>query len=727
MKNILDVIPKGLAGKLVRFVVIFVFIMGLIFFLMSRIQVGQLKKAVRTEGEKNADLIEGEYSQSMDTITKESLLQLSVWAADKTDDEFWIIDHDMRALGLQVADVYKHPERYNRIPVYGPKKENAGKFVLQALYPGDPADTSPETTAMVERLANLAPMMEEMVRGNEGYTLDMYIATLDDITLAMDDLSDGKYDENGNLKEYIPSSRPWFQGAVALGDMYVSSAVHSFFYNLNEVVYGYPVYVDGELVAVLEASTALGVIETNMAQRNVGQDGFSVLISSGGQLVCTQRIEGELMMRPDMSEDIRGSVNPGLATMIDHALQGEEDVDLVTVDGKKYYAAHAPLNTIGWTQITFASVDELTEPTNQLLKKMENSSDSMLKTLSKDFRFHSILLIIGLLAFMQTAIIAVSLLAQKGVRPIQKMTEAVTKFVDEDMAFEMKDVYNTGDEIEELAKSFDVMSRKMKEYVKEIVDNTAEKERAKAEMEAASQIQFKMLPSIKPDFYEKPGFELYAQMKPAREVGGDLYDFYYVDDDHLVITIGDVSGKGITAALFMALSKQKLKAEMILYNGDVVEAMNAANKRLCEESADAMFVTVWQGVLTLSTGVLEFVNAGHMYAAVKRDGGNFEIEHDQHCMLMGGLEFVKYKLNTTTLKKGDIFYLYTDGVTEAHNEAEELFGDERFLAALNENSDATLEELDNTVRKRVLEFADGAEQYDDITTICFRYTGLSAE
>ena len=724
MKKLKDIMPKGLAGKLVRFVVIFVFLMGLAFFIMSRIQVRQLKKAVRQEGEKSSDLIEGEYSQSMDVINKESLLQLSIWAADKTDDEFWIIDHDMRSLGNQVADIYKHPENYNKIPVHGPKKENAGKFVLQALYPGDPADTAPETVDMLQRLANLEPMMAEMVEGNEGYTLDLYIATLDDVTLAMDMLSDGKYDENGNLKEYIPSSRPWFQGAIATGDMYVSSAVHSFFYNMNEVVYGYPVYVDGELVAVLEASTALGVIEQKMSERNIGSEGFSILVSKGGQLVCTQRTDGELVMREDMAEDIRGSVNPGLTEMINTALTGESGVDLVTVDGKEYYAAFAPLNTIGWTQITFASVEELTEPTNKLLKTMEDSNDDMLRTLSNDFRLHSILLIIGLLAFMQAAIIIVSLLAQKRVRPIQKMTDAVIEFVGQDMAFEMRDVYRTGDEIEELAESFDVMSHKMKEYVAEIVENAAEKERAKAEMEAASQIQFKMLPSIEPDFYGKPGYELYAAMETAKEVGGDLYDFYYLDDDHLVITIGDVSGKGITAALFMALSKQKLKGEMILHNGNVVEAMNAANKRLCEESADAMFVTVWQGVLTLSTGELQFVNAGHMYAAVKRDGGEFKIERDDHCMLMGGLDFVKYKVNTTTLKKGDVFYLYTDGVTEAHNEKEELFGDDRFLAALNEDSNATLEELDKTVRKKVVEFADGAEQFDDITTICFRYTGL---
>ena len=261
-------------------------------------------------------------------------------------------------------------------------------------------------------------------------------------------------------------------------------------------------------------------------------------------------------------------------------------------------------------------------------------------------------------------------------------------------------------------------------YVAEIVANTAEKERTQAEMEAASQIQIKMLPLIEPDFSGRKGYELYADMKTAIQVGGDLYDFYYLDDDHLVITIGDVSGKGITAALFMALSKQMLKSQMILHGGNIREAMNAANKRLCEESADAMFVTVWLGVLTISTGVLEFVDAGHLYAAVKSEDSDFEIRRDIHCALMGGLKFIDYKVNTVTLNKGDVVYLYTDGVTEAHNDKDELFGDKRFLNALNENKDAKLEEIDKTLRKRIEEFANGVEQYDDITTIAFRYTGI---
>ena len=723
MKRISEIIPKGLAGKLIRFVVIFVLCLGIVFIAMSRIQVKQLKLAVKNEEEKQTEHIKGEYTQSMEEINEDSLLQMGIWAADKIDDEFWAIDHDIRVLGTQVEDVFRHPDNYKRIPVYAPREANTGTYSLQLLYSGDYDKIAPETMEMIEKLANLGPMMEEVVRGNAEYTLDCYISTPDDVTLAMDTLAGDKFDENGDLIDYVPTSRPWYQGAVSLGDTYISSAVHSYFYNINEVVFGYPVYVDDKLVAVLEMSTSLSVIEQKLAERNIGEHGFTVLISSGGQLVCSNRKFGELMMRDDLSEDIRGTVNPGLQEMIDHALTGASDVDIVEVDGMEYYAAHAPLETIGWTQLTFASVQELTAPANKLLATMEKSTQSMYGNISKGFRKHSILLIIGLLVLMQLAIISASILANKRVKPITKMTEAVQGFVSDQMAFDMKDIYRTGDEIEDLAVSFKTMSVKMKQYVNEIVSNTAEKEKMKAEFEAASQIQFKMLPAIEPDFAGKEEYELYADMSTAKEVGGDLYDFYYLDDDHLVLMIGDVSGKGITAALFMALSKQMIKSQVLLHGGDLVEAINEANKRLCEESVDAMFVTVWIGILTLSTGVLESVNAGHMYTAVKKGSGKFALEPDEHGLLMGALDFATYALNTTTLQKGDVLYLYTDGVTEAHNSADELFGEERMLAALNRNTDLSPEELDKAVRAEIAKFAEGVEQYDDITTLCISFFG----
>ena len=174
----------------------------------------------------------------------------------------------------------------------------------------------------------------------------------------------------------------------------------------------------------------------------------------------------------------------------------------------------------------------------------------------------------------------------------------------------------------------------------------------------------------------------------------------------------------------MVLCKQMIKSQMLLQGGDVVAAITESNLRLIEEATEGMFVTVWLGVVTLSTGVLEFVNAGHNYAAIRHGDGDFVIETDEHSPLVGALSFVKFNRNVMKLDVGDTLYIYTDGVTEAHNENEEMFGQKRMLEALNEGWFLSVGEIDSLVRNRVNDFCGDAEQYDDITTLVFKYTGI---
>jgi len=724
MKKLRELLPGGLEWKLIRSAVIFVVILGIVFLAMSRIQNVQLSNEVKIHEGERSEFIKGEYTQSMNNVTSDSLLQLSIWAADKTDDEFWIIDHDLRVLARQVEEIYRHPENYERLPVRKPEKKNDGDFVLQLLCSGNYEDIDPHTLEMMEKLANLGPMMKEIVKGNEGYTLECFITTPDDVTLAMDDLSAGKLDENGDVRNYAPTNRPWYKGAVELQEMYVSPPTHSYFYDFTEMVFAYPVYVDGDLVAVLEASTHLGVLERKLEERKVGENGFSMIVNQNGQIVCSLRTDGELSMREDPTEDIRKTINPKLTQIINHGLAGKIDIDIVEIDGDQFFAAHAPLETVHWTQVTFASLEELRAPTDKLLLTMEDSTAGMLKILGAEFKKHFLILVISLFVIMNAMIFSASLYAKRSVRPVQKMTEEVSNFFSKDMDFNMKDEYRTGDEFEKLAESFETMSVRMKEYVKEIVENASEKERLETEMEAAKKIQMKMLPKRYPDYYNKPGYELFAKMVPAVNVGGDLYDFYYLDEDHLVIMVGDVSGKGISAALFMVLCKQMIKSQMLLQGGDVVAAITESNLRLIEEATEGMFVTVWLGVVTLSTGVLEFVNAGHNYAAIRHGDGDFVIETDEHSPLVGALSFIKYSRNVMKLNVGDTLYIYTDGVTEAHNENEEMFGQKRMLEALNEGWFLSVGEIDSLVRNRVNDFCGDAEQYDDITTLVFKYTGI---
>lgn len=246
-----------------------------------------------------------------------------------------------------------------------------------------------------------------------------------------------------------------------------------------------------------------------------------------------------------------------------------------------------------------------------------------------------------------------------------------------------------------------------------------EKERIGAELHVATQIQASMLPCIFPAFPEREEMDIYAIMEPAKEVGGDFYDFFLVDEDHLALVMADVSGKGVPAALFMVIAKTLLKnrAQMGESPKKVLEQVN---NQLCENNEAEMFVTVWLGIYEISTGKLRAANAGHEYPAVKRAGGSFELFRDKHGFVLAGMENARYWEYEMELREGDMLFVYTDGVPEAMDAENRLYGTERMLRALNGAPQAGPEELLRLVREDMGRFAGEAPQFDDITMLCLQ-------
>lgn len=237
-----------------------------------------------------------------------------------------------------------------------------------------------------------------------------------------------------------------------------------------------------------------------------------------------------------------------------------------------------------------------------------------------------------------------------------------------------------------------------------------------AELNVATSIQKSMLPSIFPAFPDRPEFDIYATMTPAKEVGGDFYDFFLADDNHLVVIMADVSGKGVPAALFMMISKTLLKN--VSQSGfSPKEILKKVNNLLCENNEAEMFVTVWLGILELSSGKLRCANAGHEYPAVKRKGGSFELYKDRHGFVLAGMEGSSYKEYELELFPGDSIFVYTDGVTEATDSHNELYGTERMLHALNQALHQDCQSLLDAVHRDIDAFVGGAPQFDDITML----------
>lgn len=231
-----------------------------------------------------------------------------------------------------------------------------------------------------------------------------------------------------------------------------------------------------------------------------------------------------------------------------------------------------------------------------------------------------------------------------------------------------------------------------------------------------------MLPSKFPAYPDRNEFDIFATMTPAKEVGGDFYDFFFIDDNHLALVMADVSGKGVPAALFMVIAKTLIKNRAMM-GGTPSEILSYVNNQLCEGNEAELFVTTWLAIIDVSTGKVIASNAGHEYPAIRRGNGNFELYKQKHSPALATIENIRFKQYEFELAPGDSIYVYTDGVAEATNAENQLYGTDRMLEALNKCSTAEPEKLLATVKQSIDEFVGNASQFDDITMLCFDYYG----
>ncbi|MBQ7480969.1 MAG: PP2C family protein-serine/threonine phosphatase [Lachnospiraceae bacterium] len=293
---------------------------------------------------------------------------------------------------------------------------------------------------------------------------------------------------------------------------------------------------------------------------------------------------------------------------------------------------------------------------------------------------------------------------------------------DDTVAEEIRHNESGNDEIRSLSDQFADMILELRDYMIDLQHVTAEKERIGAELNVATKIQADMLPRKFPPFPERREFDLYATMDPAKEVGGDFYDFFMIDDDHIALVMADVSGKGVPAALFMVISKTLIKTRT-LQGGLPGEILEDVNDQLCEGNEAELFVTVWLAIVELSTGKGWAANAGHEHPAIKRKDGSFELSIYKHSPAVATMEGIPFKQHEFELEPGDSIYVYTDGVAEATNTENELYGTDRMLDVLNRSDPENLEKTLEAIRTDIDDFVGDAEQFDDITMLLFNYYG----
>ena len=333
---------------------------------------------------------------------------------------------------------------------------------------------------------------------------------------------------------------------------------------------------------------------------------------------------------------------------------------------------------------------------------------------------------IAVAAFM--GFIIARLMERTTVKPINAIAKAAQSYVEDRRSgntcaehFSSLPI-RTGDEVEHLNLVMAQMEKDLSVYMEDLTRVTKKEERVRTELDMASKIQKGALPDSSPAFPDRKEFELYASMEPAKEIGGDFYDFFLVDDDHLCLVIADVSGKGVPAALFMMAVKIIL-ADNAMMGKSPSEILYDSNNTICANNKLEMFVTVWVGILELSTGKLSAANAGHEYPALKKGDGAFAIFKDRHGFVLGGMEDVKYKDYEIRLAPGDKLFVYTDGVPEANDPDGNMFEVKRMIDALNKDPDAPPERILRAVRGEINIFEREAEQFDDLTMLCLEYKG----
>ncbi|MBP3231210.1 MAG: SpoIIE family protein phosphatase, partial [Anaerovibrio sp.] len=434
----------------------------------------------------------------------------------------------------------------------------------------------------------------------------------------------------------------------------------------------------------------------------------------------------EGLMNDVDGKDLRKDSSDSLGDAVEKMMSGASGWQIVEMDGQNYFLAYAPMKKLKWSFGTIIAINEVMTPVQTARQHIVDQVGSFKDMMNSQMVKFALVAIISIWSALVLLFNITSWLTNRFVEPIKELTDGVREIAAGNL--EKKIAIPTRDELETLANAFNNMTDKLQNYMSNLTRVTMEKEHIATELAVATNIQESMLPHTFPFAPEHTEFDIYATMQAAKEVGGDFYDFYMVDDEHLLVTIADVSGKGVPAALFMVIAKTMLKNSVLSMEGerDLAAIMARTNDQLCQNNDAMMFVTAFMGILNLTTGKFNYINAGHNPPVLyKANENRFDFMPVARNFVMGGMDNIEYKSQELTLCKGDRLVLYTDGVTEALNYSKELFGEERLLDTLNKTtkSENSAQKLLLKLEQVLKNYVGNAEQSDDITMLALVYNG----
>lgn len=652
---------------------------------------------------------------SRDLLEREAMDQLTALAsakAETVDANIQSIMSQVDILASSAQRLYAAPAAFKPVPVEPPSDANQGKFVAQIVYA---ERTAPEDVAEeVGLIGNLTLQMNGVSEFLHGAGTTQIGTESGFIVMC---------DENSGLKTSMghldPVERGWYRMAADSGELSWSEVFEDSFGRGLAVTCGKPVYDSGgALRAVISIGSTLDDIGTSVTGLTIGESGYAFVVDHSGQVIMsrdlTVDLQGHVTGIRNLSEDDSDSIRQ----VAEDIRQGRRGVAEAVFDGVKVYLAYEPMEHMPWTVVTVVRVDEVLAPAMESQDRISALSVQAGNAIDGIIGVTSLVFLLAIAAAMVCALTLGHFMAKRITQPISHLTEEVERISGGDLRGRID--LQTGNELQTLAEAFNSMTQRLDAYIRDLTAVTAEKERIGAELNVATHIQSSMLPCIFPAFPERKEFDIYATMAPAKEVGGDFYDFFMVDERHLAIVVADVSGKGVPAALFMVIGKTLIK-DHTQPGADLATVFAQVNDLLCESNSEGLFITAFEGVLDLVTGEFTFVNAGHETPFIAKAGAPFAPHEIDPGFVLAGLEGMTYPCGSITLEPGDKLFQYSDGVPEATDAHEELYGTERLERVLAAHTGDAPDQLLPAVKADIDAFVGEAPQFDDITMLCLEY------
>ncbi|MCL2254334.1 MAG: SpoIIE family protein phosphatase [Lachnospiraceae bacterium] len=636
------------------------------------------------------------------------LLTLAENMALLSDSKLRTIQNSVQMIAYSAEDILHNPDNYTENPALPPNPANAGMMAAQFLH----AENVDLTAVMKEAalMGNIEGILLNILRNNINAvhnntgSANNYIGSELGYIILADDSSDNK------SEFFEPRERPWYQ--LAAGNNALSwSDVYADAYGRGlAITCAMPYYdKDGHIAGVAGLGSLLNELTEIVNETKIGETGYAFISNEKDEIIISDMvtIEDGVIIRRELMDLLPTDT----AIRIRDSSSGLERIQ---IGGEDYFIAYSSLETLPWNLVTVIEVSEAIAPALQ-------SSERIIDMTKKALNNIDVIIITIIISFIVIIVITILIIRYTSQKFAGKLTNPITELTDGAIRIGKGDLdhmllVKTGDEIETLSDTFNSMIAGIKSI-------TAEKERIGAELDVATKIQASMLPCIFPAFPDRSEFDIYATMIPAKEVGGDFYDFFMIDENKLAVVIADVSGKGVPAALFMVIAKTLLKNNA-QYGKNPKEVFELVNNLLCENNEAQMFVTAFMGFLDIPSGTFTYVNAGHNPPLIKRAGGDYEwLNVLKPGFVLAGMEDMVYRQGELNLSDGDMLFLYTDGVTEAVNAKNELFSDPRLLEAANRHKSTNFYDFIAQIISDIFIFAYGAEQADDITMLVLKITG----